>query len=451
MQYYLTVIAKVEIDGRFGEVYLSVFNKNIRLEKLINLLKSKSSLSKEEIADELGISSITVSRDIKAIREKGYKLICKDGEYSITEEPPRYLVETNYSLIHFRLIHLIKYISDAKEHTVSEKELVNNFVQDKKSIEHSKLKVSRKTLMKNLKILQVKGLIRGEENAEKEIYYRLVEADIDKSLSIDNCVNLIQFIRGNIGPLPYNEAFISIADKLENAVVRSLTGYDCFSRDEVIQELGTSYKLFSNGIDNEVDNSQQLILSQLDRLCSQNIFAQIWLKGKVKPIRHFCILLIYQVSLQRWYLAVKAKGKERNFGIIRADKIERIEEVSDVKCDEVMKQRLEIAKQQAYDELINSFGMGLGGKTRVKIRLSQDKDIQDSVLLRLESILCDEFEETADGSLTLTVEIDGVFDFLHWVRGYGSSIIILEPEFVRKMQYEETLKLLEAYEEVSYV
>lgn len=422
--------------------------KSQRIERLKELFTLKEQISRTELLKSLYCSQSTLDRDIKFLKSQGYKLKPREGVYTIIEKPENEGKYINYSYVQLRIFSILTEFIKASNHKVSERYLIDTFVSEDEIDRDDQLKVTKKTLRKKLAYLMEKGVISREKTTYGNVY-SLVEDDFNKGLTVEDTIQIIKFIRTNISPLPFNKEFGSIADKLENAVLQDISTKKTSDIGEVAKEIGNSYKVFSNWIDNDVDDRKKAFLDRLIKLCDQSIFLEIYLTGKEKPIRHYPLITVYQVSNDRWYLAVKTSGSARDFDLIRVDGISRINEVANIVPNEKMKKRLKEAKDRAYKEILKSFGTGIGQKSRIKLMIMPDEEVIDLVMLRMENYRCSDIEEAGDGSISYWIEIEGVSNFMHWVRGFGKGIIILEPNDLRELQKETAQKVLAFYNNIN--
>ncbi|NLO38949.1 MAG: WYL domain-containing protein [Ruminiclostridium sp.] len=314
-----------------------------------------------------------------------------------------------------------------------------------------------KTFHKYINELVAQGIIMtGLSKTGQRTFSLADKKSQTETLSVELCVKMIQFIRANLGPLPFDSQLKAITDKLENAVIHSLSGSSLAylgneeqiqeQRSEVYQNVGLSYKLFSN-FDYDVEKQQEKMLDILQQACENLSFAEIHLKGGKKPIRHYCLFIMCHILLNRWYLVIKTPKVNRGFGLIRVDKISKLNFPENIHTSASMLKSIKKAKEDAMREIVGSFGMGLGDKIQIKLLLSSDREISENAMAWLdEFIVCKTTQQ--DGTSMITVEIDGVSDFMHWLRGYGSHILILEPEYLRSFQLDEMEQLIRKYQEV---
>ncbi|MDQ2087415.1 WYL domain-containing protein [Herbivorax sp. ANBcel31] len=423
-------------------------NKKERLEKIKDLIRRNNGATKLEISDKIGISIATTARDIKYLRDMGHKILCKSGRYKLAGEAVKPIKNIKYSMSQKRQFNLLWFISE--KGFCTQKELKDFFTRPTKDdLGCEKSKICTKTLKKYLKNLMDQGMILYKCIPPKEGGYYLAEKQFDKEgIPVELCVRIIEFIRTNTAPLPFNNKLQTIVEKLENGIIRSIAGNDQYPTGDILDNVGLSYKIFTDGKDNDVTHNQEELLFELDNLCQNCSFAEIWTKGKDKPLKHFCLLTVCRVSLGCWYLVVKTRKRKRPYSLIRVDRIEKVNRMDNIKPDINLFKRIQSQKLEAYDDIVESFGMGLGGKVEIKLKLSSDKQITNNIITRLEDNIIE--EQTVcneDGFCVITVLIDGVSDFMHWIRGFGSKAVILEPEHLRNLQYEVALKTIENYQE----
>lgn len=428
-------------------------DKKERLERLIEILTMGNTLSSMEIAEVLETSVGSVNRDIRDIKNMGFEVRCTKGRYGILGIPEKLLVDEAITTIDLRIMKVVQEIAGGKNEFVEESSLIKKLERLDDYDSEKELLMCKKTLKKNLRALCEQEIIERVTQNHKgrlAIGYRIKGKRKLKELSLEDSVKLIRLIRGNINPLPNNKLLISVADKLETLVAHEICNAGENVADNVSVEISTSYKLISNEIDNDISEKENIWIDMLTKACSDYRLLEIQLKNKTKVIRHFPLFVAFQATYNRWYLIVKKSGKERKYGMIRIDRIEKIQEIEGIKADPNMKDRIEEVKEIAWREISTSFGMGLSDSIKMKLHILSNLEIQEEFFTRITLYKLIESKMHSDGSITIEVEIGSVSDFMHWLRGFGSKVEILEPSYLHQEQLHEFRKMKEKYMEVQY-
>lgn len=427
-----------------------------RLQGLLRLLQSNQGYTKEELSEELGISAATLGRDLKSLKSQMHVIRCNDGKYYYEKRLDNSLKHKKYSTTQHKAFKILLEIE--KHPGSTEASLRTHFIKRRKEDDTNAGSMCEKTFNKYINELLKQGLIAAGPPKSGQRTFTIADINQAETLSVEVCVKMIQFIRANLGPLPFDSQLKSITDKLENAILHSLSGSALAylgneeqmkeDQSEVYQNVGLSYKLFSN-LDYDVEKQQANMLDNLQQACDNLSFAEIHLKGSKKPIRHYCLFIMCHILLNRWYLVIKTPKVNRGFGLIRVDKIAKVSFPQDIHTSEGMLESIKKAKEDAMREIVDSYGMGLGDKLQIKLLLSSDQEVTENALAWLDAfIVPDSRSLREDGTSIVTVEIDGVSDFMHWLRGYGSHILVLEPEYLRNFQLDEMEQLIRKYQEV---
>lgn len=410
----------------------AVKNKQERINKLIYLLKQNKSIQKDKLCEELSISKVTLMRYVSHLNNQGYKIKSSKNMYnlikdsSVTEEPI-------FSKGTYVSLKVLMYIYNNSP--CSRQKIVNFFCN--KGYYNDVHKMSVRNLDIHLHKLMDLNYIEKQSNNNSVKYKISQKMLIIKELSFEECVTILEYLKLSRSLLPFKDIIDTIYLKLNAA----LTNYiDNFLKR--VDDINIVNNFISINFQKDFRINEEQMIYNLISYCRVGVQLEVKLtnnvKMKINPIN-----IVYNWENNTWYLTYRKRRAKKGFELLKVKKIKEVCILSTQQ--ETNSEEFISIKQNAERQVARSFGMSLDKATRVEIMFLNHFNVVEKV----ENILHDTngiIKKLNDGSLYFSGEIEGIVDFLAWLRRFGSSAIILSPAWMRKQHIQTAYKVLENYE-----
>ena len=112
---------------------------------------------------------------------------------------------------------------------------------------------------------------------------------------------------------------------------------------------------------------------------------------------------------------------------------------------EISSNRIDIEDRSPLEKLNNIWGMEIGESVHVKLMILNEARVQSKIRRELSHRTNATWTSVGD-VLYYEDDIIGINNFRSWLNGYGSSVLVLEPEQLRREIIESAKKRLEYYQ-----
>ncbi|MBR5596945.1 MAG: WYL domain-containing protein [Lachnospiraceae bacterium] len=112
----------------------------------------------------------------------------------------------------------------------------------------------------------------------------------------------------------------------------------------------------------------------------------------------------------------------------------------------VVEEDVEVGNTEVLKHLPHMWGMELGEKVHVKIKILNEANVQYKVKRDLAQRIHGTWTQVGD-DLYFEDDVIGIYNFKSWINSYGSSVLVVEPESLRKEIMESARKRIAFYEE----
>jgi len=112
---------------------------------------------------------------------------------------------------------------------------------------------------------------------------------------------------------------------------------------------------------------------------------------------------------------------------------------------EISEEKIELDDRSALRELPNIWGMEIGRKVHIKIKILKEANVVQKVKRDLASRVNGVWTEKED-ALYFEDDVIGINSFRSWINSYGSSVLVIEPRFLRDEIVESAIKRLQFYD-----
>ena len=184
-------------------------------------------------------------------------------------------------------------------------------------------------------------------------------------------------------------------------------------------------------------------MDRLTRFCDGDCYIKLLLvSGRqltVAPVQ-----VLYNWKSGVWYLVYRDKPPSGELQTIRLEKIYGAQATG--RKHGIGKEEIVSERAEAQKKISGLFGTGMDKPTAVELIFEDCFNVMEKVWRRLGS----QVQETVrlrNGDFYVRVNVTGANDFLNWVRGFGSSVMILSPEWLREKHISSARKTLAAYGE----
>lgn len=117
-----------------------------------------------------------------------------------------------------------------------------------------------------------------------------------------------------------------------------------------------------------------------------------------------------------------------------------------IRSYKVVDEKVEVGNMEALKLLPNTWGMELGEKVHVKIKILNEANVQHKVKRDLAQRINGTWTQVGE-DLYFEDDVIGIYNFKSWINSYGSSVLVVEPESLRKEIMESARKRVAFYGE----
>lgn len=144
--------------------------------------------------------------------------------------------------------------------------------------------------------------------------------------------------------------------------------------------------------------------------------------------------LVYNAMDDLYYVVTVDRGRMVS---LRLDRI---------RSYRVVDEKIETGDTDILKLLPNIWGMELGEKVHVKIKILNEANVQHKVKRDLAQRIHGTWTEIGE-DLYFEDDVIGIYNFKSWLNSYGSSVLVIEPESLRKEIMESARKRIAFYGE----
>jgi hypothetical protein len=159
----------------------------------------------------------------------------------------------------------------------------------------------------------------------------------------------------------------------------------------------------------------------------------------------FGLNIVYNWRVDKWYFSYRDENKK--ISVIKVDKILKIDFIR-LAYDFEIKESMKL-KNILQMNIEKDFGISLEKSIDVKVLFFNHFNVVEKVINKFRKLDKDSYY-LDDGSLYLEFKTSNVMDFFAWVRQFGSSVVILSPDWLIKKHINSANKVIKNYEEFLY-
>lgn len=382
---------------------------------LLSLLTEQKKVSREVVMEQLHIKRRTLFLLLERLRQKGHIIQQRQGNLFLLSQEETYPEITKDVIRYWWIIKLLQ----DRGGIMTEEELIRSYPSGTDSTLWCK-----DTLHTVLGKMCEYSLLKKEDNNT----YRLFQAPLQIALSNADAEKLLIKLKDFKKGTPDSELLDHVYEKIEDAcpdvfVDNTTVPYYAQTRPSSFsEEKLAAFRRFSTF------PYDKYALNINYRTRSGNRRTFLFKTG----------LFLYSEEKGRFYIV----GETDNSDIILD--IEQIEGITatDVKhtlfrCNKYM----DMAKEM--------FGISVEGKVHVKVQFDNVFNIREKLERLCETRSTAILTETSDHSLLFEDTIRGLTDFANYLRRFGRSAIVLEPETLRQLMRTSAERTLERYERIT--
>ena len=186
---------------------------------------------------------------------------------------------------------------------------------------------------------------------------------------------------------------------------------------------------------NQARANMQVKVEQLNQLIQDEETIRVTYKARNGKLVFPTILpleLVHNALDDLYYVVTIQRG---SILALRLDRICRYE---------ILKEKIEITDRSALKDLPNIWGMEIGPKMHVKIKILKEANVVQKVKRDLSCRVNGVWTEVED-ALYFEDDVIGINNFKSWIKGYGSSVLVVEPKKIRDEIIENALKRVKFY------
>ncbi len=250
----------------------------------------------------------------------------------------------------------------------------------------------------------------------------------------DSIVSLLESGEGDEVPLYANaicrnEVYLPLSE-LEFSCLNEFLDGDKF-------EIGRVHKNYAmKPMYNQARANMQVKAEQLNQLIQEGETIRVTYKTRdgelvfttIRPLE-----LVHNAMDDLYYVVTVKEGSILS---LRLDRIRKYE---------ISEEKIEIEDRSVLEQLPNIWGMEVGCKVHVKILIRNEANVQHKVKRDLASRTNGIWTQKGE-NLYFEDDVIGIKNFRNWVNGYGSSVLVMEPQSLREEILESAKKRLEFYE-----
>lgn len=226
-----------------------------------------------------------------------------------------------------------------------------------------------------------------------------------------------------------NEVYLPLSE-LEFSCLNEFLDGDKF-------EIGQIHKNYAiKPMYNQARANMQVKVEQLNQLIQDEETIRVTYKARngkmvfstIRPLE-----LVHNAMDDLYYVVTIQRG---SILALRLDRIRKYE---------ISEEKIEIEDESALEQLPNIWGMEIGPKVHVKIKILNEANVQRKVKRDLASRTNGKWTQK-DDVLYFEDDVIGINSFRSWINSYGSSVLVIEPKSLREEIIESAKKRAMFYE-----
>lgn len=388
--------------------------KEIKINLLIELFKSRKTMTLDEIQEELEVNLRYARLYLAELRRLGLDIVCRKGVCSLVDNNQKVTHMGILSRQDIRRLKLIHIISQSKG--ISRKEIEEHFLKY-----DAEKKISTKTIKRDIE----DSLSKGGIYKENDKYY--VSSHI-RTLERINTVDLDEFISvcNSYGSnVPFYKELAVLRDRL-------MIEGDFFGYSSQIYSIGRKYKdtmsinKFFESIKNIDYRNKTVYVEYMSKI------------GLIKTDIQIAVLL-YSWDKDKGYIIGKVDG---NVYFINVDTIQ-------VFIEKDIPNKY-YKNKEIIDKIKMMFGISMDGPYNVCIEFDNIYNIYEKLHRIEKSRESAGIQPKGDKLFIYKDTIYGLSDFANYLRRFGSSCRVLEPQELKDMMFRSYKRILENYEVISH-
>ena len=189
---------------------------------------------------------------------------------------------------------------------------------------------------------------------------------------------------------------------------------------------------------NQARANMQIKVKEMNDIIQQEKTIFVRYKTREGDSLHLTICpleLVHNAMEDLYYVITIEKGK---LLALRLDRIRSFKEA---------KKKMKIEDRSALEELSQIWGMEMGEKVHVKIKILNEANVAHKVKRDLAQRVHGVWSQKGE-ELYFEDDVIGIHNFRSWVNSYGSSVLVIEPESLRKEIMDSARKRIAYYEDV---
>lgn len=401
---------------------------DLRKLKTLEILTEYRSIPREQLESLVGVSTRSLKTYIKELTLQGYNIKSSKGIISIADESDdngvlakkadtSYITKEFHESANSSKLRKVRILLELQK---SVKPL--SFTDIFELLEGGKT-VSDKTLQYTLKELVSEHLIsRGSDNT----YSITSNAPVMLSLSIEDGYRFINTIDRYGADNPQSDELLDIRNRLAQALSTSLV--DSFERND-------RFILYEKACPNISEINS--FLRKFREYPYDSKWIEISFRTKKMGVitRKLCVgLLVYVVLLDNLYIICEdEEGKYCTIPYQTIEKINPLEEESDVyksaKYIELFETMLSVSTEEAFDVFV-----------RFDKIVSIHRKLENYVMPRPRAVITED-----DNNYYLTDSVSGLNDFASYLRRFGKSCEVIEPEALKNKMIYSAKRTIDSY------
>lgn len=401
---------------------------DIRRQNILNDIINKTNNTQESLMSTYSVQLRTLKEDIRALRDQGFNILSKKGTYIIenseksdndSSNPPRFYQATDK--IYLRKLIILLLVQQANI-PLSESDIISLYKKhsyDEGSITTATLKTAITELVTD-KML----------SATKDGLYKVSKAaPIYLQLNDEDTLNIINLINSCGSSHPFYKDLKNIAAKLSLAFFN--------------EESSEDSQFYLTGRNYDKSDKVNVFLEKLNTYSYETKQLQIKYNSTYRgtlDIKMAVGLVIYSADRDTLYIIGKVDDSDY---ILNTEHIESITE-----SDE---NNSHFHSQYFFNMLDQMFSISADPVNHVVVEFENKFDINNK-LKRLAKRRPFASLTYNDEKSTITYEDDirGLYDFANYLRRYGKSARVLEPQILQEIMLSSASRILDRYKEEGY-
>lgn len=407
-------------------------SKRNRSAQLSEMLRCHELLYVNDICKELSISVPTLKRYIKELSFCGWEIFIRKNTLTVKKTGQEYSREVLWKPSDFTSWKILSYICMSGE--ISRSNIQKRFCydQDANHLSARALDMHLNKLVKEKRVTRIKKgrTVLYYSKPKRHVLLTNVHNIQNISVALENTRHI--FGDAQTDRLKYwlqlTAAEYRQSDKIRNTI---------FDQTEIISFHGYYPEM-------EIDSKS---FSHMKELCENKATIKIIASNNNSIQGNAFNCAYHHEQTGTWLFLYTGQGK-RKYQVVRIDKAKSYHVLEESpNLSEPIKKEILLLQTEISEKLKKSFGLGLDEEQQVELIFFSQRHVLEKVTNRLKSVIL-QSRELDDGSYYLKCNIVGTGSFLHWLRKFGRSVIILSPEWIRNQHRKSAYKVLKRYGEV---